>query len=282
MVFRFDQLLLDRGVELGGTRLVRHDRRGLAAWQRGPVEFDAFVSIQRSGRVSPYLRAAHAMQFVPGPPLADGSQSGLFVRAHRLGESWPFRAGCRAPASHAARLPVPDRDDLALHELEHLADFDDYAGRVLVRWGSGPSVRSWSQWAERQPKEVVELRRTASEPPFPGFGRLAITLDDVLVLPETWRAVLSSVGGVYLLVCPRTGEQYVGSASGAGGFLARWQQYAGDGHGGNARLRARRPENYSIAVLEVVSTDMGKAEVIARETAWKAKLGSRAHGLNAN
>ena len=102
------------------------------------------------------------------------------------------------------------------------------------------------------------------------------------MLSGSWRSALASVGGVYLLVCPKTGEQYVGSAYGQDGFFGRWQIYAANGHGGNALLKSRSQSNFSICILEVASPDMAPADVIAREAAWKAKLGTRAHGLNAN
>lgn len=101
-------------------------------------------------------------------------------------------------------------------------------------------------------------------------------------MPTAWRAALASVQGVYLLVCPETGEQYVGSAYGDGGFIARWAAYAENGHGGNLMLRARPRTNMAISILEVASPDMSAGDIIKREQAWKTKLGSRAHGLNLN
>ncbi len=74
----------------------------------------------------------------------------------------------------------------------------------------------------------------------------------------------------------------MGSAYGAGGFLGRWSSYAATGHGGNKLLMARPRTNYSVTILEVASPDMAPSDIIRRESAWKTKLGSRAHGLNGN
>lgn len=57
-----------------------------------------------------------------------------------------------------------------------------------------------------------------------------------LTVPLSWIAALSSSRGVYLLTCPKTREQYVGSATGIGGFYGRWLSYIRDGQGGNVGL----------------------------------------------
>ncbi|WP_295447301.1 hypothetical protein [uncultured Pseudophaeobacter sp.] len=40
--------------------------------------------------------------------------------------------------------------------------------------------------------------------------------------------------------------------------------------------------DYQVSILEVASPEMSAADIIAKEGAWKEKLGARAHGLNAN
>ena len=165
------------------------------------------------------------------------------------------------------------------YDLSWMCAFEDLVERIVVAWGSG--TRSWSQWAHKQSKEVIELRRHAQEPPFPGFQEFITTLEDIPFLWRSWRQVLSSVNGVYLLVHPE-GDLYVGSAYGEGDFLGRWSDYVANGHGGNQLLKKRGRANYTVSVLEVASSAMSPTEIIARESVWKSKLGSRAHGLNAN
>ena len=108
----------------------------------------------------------------------------------------------------SCRLTTPPVGARA-YDLWWMSVFEDLVERVVVAWG--PSTRSWSQWAHRQSKAVIELRRHAQEPPFPGFQEFITTLEDVPFLWRSWRQVLTSVGGVYLLVHP-DGDQYVGSA----------------------------------------------------------------------
>ena len=64
--------------------------------------------------------------------------------------------------------------------------------------------------------------------------------------------------------------------------MARWDEYAANGHGGNQLLQRRGQANYAVSILEVASSEMSPDEIIGRESVWKDKLGSRAHGLNAN
>jgi hypothetical protein len=155
-----------------------------------------------------------------------------------------------------------------------------FAGLMTVEWGDG--ARAWVQRAQNQNKLVLELRARFEEPPFPGFLQFRAKSDSLDLLPLSWATALSAIGGVYLLVSEKSGEQYVGSATGEEGFWSRWQAYARDGHGGNALLRQRGVAPYWISVLETAPSSATRNEVIAAEQRWKEKLGSRAFGLNAN
>ena len=99
---------------------------------------------------------------------------------------------------------------------------------------------------------------------------------------QRWQSALGLARGVYLLTCPRTREQYVGSATGADGFLGRWMAYAGDGHGGNLELRSRDPADYRVSILQVAGSADDRDAVLGMEALWKQKLQSREMGLNRN
>ena len=86
----------------------------------------------------------------------------------------------------------------------------------------------------------------------------------------------------YLLTCPRTREQYVGSATGAEGFHGRWLSYTRDGHGENVMLKSRDPSDYQVPILEVAGSAVPFEEILAMEALWKQKLQSRETGLNRN
>jgi len=156
----------------------------------------------------------------------------------------------------------------------------DYRGRLIVDWG--PGYRSWVQLAQNQDKEVVEIHRAASEPLFPGFSDFRERFSELAAVPSSWRVTLSAVGGIYLLINPETGKQYVGSAQGTGGFWGRWEQYVASGHGGDRRMQDIPSADYQVCVLEVASSSASIEALAKMETRWKLKLMSRKFGLNAN
>jgi hypothetical protein len=157
---------------------------------------------------------------------------------------------------------------------------EEYRGRLVIEWGKG--YRSWVQLARKKEKTIVEIHRSASEPPFPGFLDFRERLNTLTGVPESWRAALSAVSGVYLFIHPDTGKQYVGSAQGVGGFWGRWEQYVASGHGGNKRMQDIPAADYQVSVLEVASSSAGTDALLKMEERWKQKLLTRKFGLNAN
>ena len=63
-----------------------------------------------------------------------------------------------------------------------------------------------------------------------------------------------------------------------GGFYRRWLAYASNRHGGKSTPSGTRPANYTVSILKVASSQMTATEITARESSWKTRLGSRAHG----
>ncbi len=169
--------------------------------------------------------------------------------------------------------------EVNLYGMTRLDTLRQLEGRLRIEWGQ--STRQWWQVASQQDKAIVAIADEPA-PPFPGWTAFRTQVDGLAALPEEWRAILTAARGVYLLVLRRNGQQYIGSAIGAGGFLSRWTSYAADGHGGNVMLRGNKPEDYDVCVIEAASSSATDADILALEAAWKAKLGSRAFGLNAN
>ncbi len=278
--FFFDQILERREFDPQTVRLLRHDVRGVAAWvSGGRNRFGCFASFQRANS-SPYRGAEIACHFLPGPQLPDGDATALFIGTTTILEWWEWD-GNRLPRirDDEAIAAEPPRREILAFDLDWIDRTDDLSERLLIRWGAAPRV--WSQWANGNPKEVLEIRLNAVEAPFPGFSDFQSRIQELPTLPQAWRAALSSVKGVYLLVNDN-GEQYVGSASAQDGFWGRWLAYVANGHGGNRLLREGGHRDYSVAILEVASPDMAPQDILHREAHWKDKLGARAHGLNAN
>jgi GIY-YIG catalytic domain len=102
-------------------------------------------------------------------------------------------------------------------------------------------------------------------------------------LPRRIKEGLAHWRGVYLITDNCDGARYVGSAYGADNILGRWQSYAKSGHGGNKLLKLRDARSFSFSILQRVSPDLPAEDVIAIETSWKVRLGTRAPaGLNEN
>ncbi len=279
-MFTLNEFLERVGIAPKEARLLRHDLRGVQAWRRGGhLAFGCFASFQKKAS-SPYAEARLACHFLPGPALSDGTATAWFLGATEILDRWTW---------DDVRLPVL-RDDAVIQteygrqgleafDLSWLPTASAYSERLLVHWGAG--TRAWSQWAGRNQKEILELRLQPYEPPFPGFSSFRAQIGDIPTFPQSWIGALERVRGIYLLVSA-SGEQYVGSATGADGFIGRWRTYLANGHGGNALLRVAGHRDYAVTILEIASPDMAFSDIIAREVFWKEKLGSRAHGLNAN
>ena len=142
---------------------------------------------------------------------------------------------------------------------------------------------------------VIEELRTErmSVGDFPGYH--SVLLSAMLLKTvvregiQSWKAALSSVSGIYLVMDTLTGKPYVGSACGQNGIWGRWSSYADTDHGGNKELRDLLQKNgkayadtFQFAILEVCDILASKDYVLEREAHWKNVLCSRQHGYNSN
>lgn len=276
-MFGFNDLLRSAVLDPAEVRLVRHSERRVqrmvfeAALEQTPA-FHEYQEHQGTKQVIEQFRAAtYLASFVADPMNGDTIFVGIW---QRLGE--------RAGPSPRVPLAIPETLSASVvFETRLLDALAEYRGRIVVDWGE--ATRVWVQRADKQPKTILELRREIREPEFPGFSRFQRRLQDIEQVPASWRVALSSVRGIYLLVHRKTGQQYVGSASGGNGFFGRWCSYA-DGHGGNVGLKELKADasEFDVAILEAVGSSATLEEIFERENAWKEKLGTRARGLNRN
>lgn len=280
MHLRFNMLLAEAGIAASTVRLLRHQhvaRDGLtpyALWLDDSAEFERYQSAQRAERRAHFAGNYWAAFVVP----PDGSS--LFVGLYKIGDFAPVTLDWVDPLLRATAAQMGR--DLDIYAYERVSVFDHLIGCLKVDWGEGK--RSWAQRADSAngDKRIVELVQSFREPEFPGYTRFIGNLGTLMGLPPTWISPLSSARGVYLLTCPRTKEQYVGSAYGKDGFWGRWQAYIVTGHGGNVGLKSRDPSNYQVSILEVAGSGATAEEIIGLEQLWKAKLQSRDMGLNRN
>lgn len=267
-------LLRAAGLDPANVRLVRHrdkhhHREVFDAARRNDPRFVCYQETQDNPRVLSQFRSARYLAGFVADPM---SRDTVFVGIGERKSPW---ASSDMPAA------IQVSPEAISFETRRVNALSEYSGRLVIDWCG--SERVWVQHADQQDKPVLELRRVASDPPFPGFLDVKRGLDQVASIPETWATALRNARGVYLIVHRDRGDQYVGSAVGGDGFFGRWLGYA-DGHGGNVGMRelAAQAGAYEVSILEVVGSAASIDEVYARESAWKEKLGTRAKGLNRN
>jgi hypothetical protein len=277
MPLTFNLLLHDAGVEPSEVRLLRHqDGRSLPGlspyelWRDDRPGFDLYQACQNADNRA-RLTDAHWASFV-----VSAESETLFAGLYRAEAVAPLQKHVIMPTTGSVQAAT----SCDFHELKRAEALAEYIGRVVIDWG--PGVRTWIQHADNQDKPILELRRSFHEPAFPGYLELIISLSQVTKLPRSWATALGAGRGIYLLTCPKTKEQYVGSASGEGGFLKPFAEYAATGHGGNVALKSREPSDYQIAILEIAGSATTEIEILAMESRWKAKLQTREMGLDHN
>lgn len=219
--------------------------------------------------------------------VGDGSGRARFVGGYRI-----LNQGSQPKSVVPPDCPYPEWERSKYHyKLEKCDEFCDLEGRVVIDWGSG--ALAWHQHLKNKP--VIEIfPRGRVLRPFTDYLDFSLTYRQLADLTTNahahrdWVSSLSSVAGVYLILSQPTGKQYVGSAYGLRGIWGRWLQYASTGHGGNAQLRAlidedpAYPDAFRFSILQVLPKTTAAPEVIRWESLYKAKLGSRATGLNVN
>lgn len=273
----FNAILRLYGLDPAAVRLVRHaehrrrsdgttvQARVIESWRNNAPAFELYQRLQGTAIFGDRAFGAIFLAMPDGKTLFAGL--------------WRVKGVKRNTERLCCSITENDAADLFLYDLERLSQLVEFEGRLMIEWGTG--TRAWSQLADAREKRVIAIM-DRRDPPFPGWGEFNVRIDEVPALPASWQAVLSSVRGIYILVHHKTGRQYVGSATGDGGFLARWLDYARNGHGGNVELTGMDPSDLIVSVLESASSSASESDVLRQEAAWKRKLGSRVHGLNSN
>jgi len=212
----FNQLLRAGALEPETVRLLRHRdstprvHRALydAAMMLDP-KFEQYQEQQGTSQVIEQFRAAKYLAGFVAEPM---TQHTVFVGIWERLEERVKRKGNDSSTSRVIEFNT-----------RRVERFDEYSGRLVIDWGDG--TRAWVQRAEKQDKRILEIRKTKQDPDFPGYLKLQISLEQVEGLYTSWIQVLRNARGIYLLVRRKTGQQYVGSASGSDGFLGRWLSY---------------------------------------------------------
>jgi hypothetical protein len=276
MPLRFSAVLRAEGIDPADVRLLRHQdtRAGATSlyqlWLHDRDRFEAYQSWQPA-RLEAALRAKYWAAFVK-----DFDDATVFVGLYTVNAKRPAPVQATTNPLSGAAVNEPG----LIYDLTPVPELAGVAGRLCIDWGSGTRARV--QRADLRDKLILELRREVRERPFPGYLAFCSPLTALETLPAAWRTALAQARGIYLLTCPKTREQYVGSAAGIDGFLGRWQEYVRNGHGGNVALKSRDASDYQVSILEQVGSAASSEDILALESLWKAKLQSREMGLNRN
>lgn len=274
MALTFNSILDDIGVAPTEVRLLRHTpdrfhgRTLYALWRDGHPDFLTYQSTQER-KTRARLDSPYWASFVVTP-----AKSVMFVGLFAITRVGSCPLGTIDPLS---KKDVTGED---LYTQALVQASKEYIGRVFIDWGT--SAITWAQKADNQPKAILEISRAFQEEVFPGYSRFIANLSAIETLPGGWLSALQAARGIYLLTCPVTREQYVGSATGADGFLGRWMGYVRDSHGGNIALKSRNPSDYQVSILEVSGSAASPEEILAAEGLWKRKLQTLDMGLNRN
>lgn len=277
MPIMFNTILRDAGLPLADVRLLRHKhneakkgRTPYELWRDNRRQFEWYQQTQNINNRKK-LNAPYWAVFVVNTG-GETMFAGLYAVRYR------------GLLDHASPKPHTDGINEAgscdVFDTELQDNLSDLIGKLFIDWG--PGKLAWVQYASRHDKPVIELRREFKEPDFPGFINFIQPLSKIEGIPPGWIAALKSSRGVYLLTCPKTREQYVGSAAGEEGFWGRFQDYVCSGHGGNIGLKSREISDYQVSILEVAGSSATIEEIHEMEGRWQSKLQSREMGLNRN
>lgn len=270
----FSDLLKIYGYDPKDILLARHagaDGKIYLLWRENKEKFDLFCRIQKKGKFSNRKYVAH---FVATP-----AGETLFTGFYKIIEEEKITSSLIDPISNVDLYTLQEKIP-NIYKVKRMKEFDKYAGKLFIKWGK--AYLAYVQKAELSQKEIIEIKKEIAEPEFPGFAKFTCSSKSISALPETWKSILSANKGVYILVHKETQKQYIGSATGDGGFLGRWLSYEANGHGGNIQLKKLYNPEFDIGILEVCSSSDTATDIIKREQNWKHKLGSRAFGLNSN
>lgn len=278
----FQDLLVNKGIDLERTKLIRHNLSSPIVAEnlaRGYLNF--YQSIQLPNR---FKNCDFIISF-----LGTEGTNGIFKGCYRIIGTCPYDRS----ALPTDFVPDDDMDDgCVIFKLEPMAVLSELIDRLEIDWGK--STRGWCQNGTTG-KEIISIKPPVSEISFVSYDKVILpfqTLQTIVnnhAMYREWENRLSAVAGIYLITDTKTGKHYVGSASGEqGGIWGRWMEYAKTKHGGNKRLvelitaDADYCNNFQFSILEVFPIKRDRREVLEYEQLYKRKLGSIQFGLNDN
>ena len=272
MITFFDILKLN-GNDPKGVKLVRHSNKEIPVIETFRNNLDKLVAYQSFMAPRKFGNAKQIAVFGP-----DRGTRALFLG---LWDIHNYLANDELKKKHHSQISkhgFPDQwhERSCWYDLRYNDAMKDMAERLIVEWG-GSTV----SWVQSRNKDVIAIKEKGAVEDFISYDDVQLSYSELQQLIKssdanhTWINALSVVNGIYVIKDTVTGYLYVGSTYGSDGIYGRWSAYALTGHGGNKMLKDYDPSTFEFSILEIVPRTMFADEVIARETRWKDKLGTR-------
>ncbi len=292
-VLTFNELLIRDGIDPAKTIVFRHrptepelNRNFDWIVAERPDLFDCYQNTHNERTEAALKKASFVASFI-----RRSSGEALYIGTYEIAgwrELTPNEWESRPPQLELVQLGMAGasggawRDSVSEFDLKLTSFLSSWRRRLIIAWPGGE--RSWYRWADRNifvVNAVVEA--DALRPSMPAWDEIHLMHGELGILPSSWCDALCHWRGVYLIVDQSDRRCYVGSAGGHENLLQRWRDYGRTGHGGNKYLRDRDPTQFVFSILQRVSPDLPKDELVAIENSWKKRIGSIwPAGLNQN
>lgn len=179
--------------------------------------------------------------------------------------------------------------------LEEVEAFKKWEGRLVCSFHryQGLKGRAFNLETLLERFDVLQvLPERYDGEPFCGYENINHSLGMLKALvdceKQDWKAALSAVKGVYLVMDTATGKPYVGAAYSGAGIWSRLSCYVSTGHGWNDELVKRINEkgmeyalsNLNFSVLEIFECNTADDLIFSREAHWKRVMLAREFGYN--
>lgn len=284
-ILNFSDVLKKAGLDPNDVLLIRH-----------AFSDELFRESYKAGKIFEYTKH-QKVGFGKGCSywivfIGDGGNKARLHSCYRVNGSVPD-----SPDRRPEGLPQCEADTYQntgrIFDLEKVDLLEEYEGKIVIDWGA---AINWYQSATND-KPISAIESKNQKPPFVGFENLILSFDELKKIVEDdtdfydlWKAAMSAVNAVYLIVDTKTGARYVGSTYGNEGLLGRWTAYiTTEGHGNNKGMIAHLGSvghschDLQFSVLQVLSKALTDNQIIEAETLWKKKLLTyEPFGLNQN
>jgi hypothetical protein len=286
-------LLREKGIETQSDVLVmRHtpkepdlNRNLPSLAETRPDLFNAYQSTQGNKTKEDQLKKAKYLASFIGHER----HKAIFVGLFKVGEGWKldfvnyWRDSAHLELKRYGMKGFTGKRKAVLKfPLDEMKAFQDWKGKLIIDWPG--SHLAWSRWMKDNKFSVCALLEESKlAKAMPDWTEIVWRYDELKKLPQSWEDRMSQWRGIYFIFDRGCNKGYVGSAYGAENIIGRWRQYGKTGHGGNKYLRKCKSENLRFSILEIDSHIRPPAEIIEKESSWKARLHTRyPQGLNGN